>query len=97
MKQFFGKSKNGNLKEAVRGLNQPKLILLMSNKKQFEAHVKELEELYPNVPSIGCIGMAYDTAVVENGVGIVGFYDRVEATANVLEKVSSMPARTYKE
>lgn len=93
MKQFFGKSKSGNLKEAVQGLNQPKLILLMSNKKQFEAHVKELEELYPNVPSIGCIGMAYDTAVVENGVGIVGFYDRVEATANVLEKVSVMPAR----
>lgn len=93
MKQFFGKSKSGNLKEAIRGLNQPKLILLMSNKKQFEAHVKELEELYPNIPSIGCIGMAYDTAVVENGVGIVGFYDRVEATANVLEKVSVMPAR----
>ena len=93
MKQFYGKSKTGNLKEAVRGLNQPKLILLMSNKNQFEAHVKELEELYPCVPSIGCIGMAYDTEVVENGVGIVAFLDNIETTANVLEHVSTMPAR----
>lgn len=93
VKQFFGKSKSGNLKEAVKGLNQPKLILLMSNNKQFESHVKELEELYPNIPSIGCIGMAYDTEIVENGVGIVAFLDNVEAVANVLEHVSTMPAR----
>ncbi len=93
MKQFYGKSKTGNLKEAVKGLNQPKLILLMSNNNQFEAHVKELEELYPDVPSIGCIGMAYDTTIVENGVGIVAFLDNIETTANVLEHVSTMPAR----
>ena len=93
MRQFYGKSKTGNLKEAVRGLNQPKLILLMSNKNQFEAHVKELEELYPEAPSIGCIGVSYDVDVVENGVGVVAFLDNVEATANVIEHVSTMPAR----
>ena len=60
MKQIFGKSQSGNLQEAVRGISRPQLLMLFSNSEQFERHVKELEELYPNVPSIGCIGMCYD-------------------------------------
>ena len=47
MRQIFGKSHNGNLKEAVRGISNPQLLMLMSNSDQFEAHVKELEELFP--------------------------------------------------
>lgn len=93
MKQFFGMSQNGNLQEAVRGLSNPQLIMLLSNNDQFEAHVKKLEELYPRVPSIGCIGMSYDTRVVEKGVGIIAFYDGVSATANVLEEISAMPVK----
>lgn len=92
MKQFFGKSQTGNLKEAVKGINQPGLLLLMSNADQFEAHVAELEQLYPGVPSIGCIGMSYDTKVVEKGVGVVAFTG-VTAVANVLEQVSVMPVK----
>lgn len=93
MKQFFGMSQSGNLQEAVKGLNSPQLIMLLSNNDQFEAHVKKLEELYPQVPSIGCIGMSYDTKVVEKGVGVIAFYDGVDATANVLEEVSVMPVK----
>lgn len=93
MKQFFGKSQSGNLKEAVRGLENPSLILLMSNREQFEAHVQELEALYPKVPSIGCIGMSYDTGVVENGVGVAAFLDGIDAVAGVLEHVSTMPVK----
>ena len=93
MKQFFGMSQSGNLQEAVKGLNSPQLIMLLSNNDQFEAHVKKLEELYPQVPSIGCIGMSYDTKVVEKGVGVIAFYDGVNATANVLEEVSVMPVK----
>ncbi len=93
MKQFFGMSQKGDLKEAVRGLKDPQLIMLMSNDKQFEAHVRELEELYPGVPSIGCIGMSYDTRVVENGVGVVAFQDGITAAANVLEEVNTMPVK----
>ncbi|MBO5033885.1 MAG: FIST C-terminal domain-containing protein [Lachnospiraceae bacterium] len=93
MKQFFGKSQNGNLKEAVRGLERPSLIMLMSNSEQFESHVQELEALYPQVPSIGCIGMSYDTGVVEKGVGVAAFSNGVSATANVLEHVSAMPVK----
>ena len=93
MKQFFGSSQRGDLKEAVRGLQNPQLILLMSNQEQFETHVQELERLYPRVPSIGCIGMSYDTKIVEKGVGVVAFGEGVSAVANVLEQVSTMPVK----
>lgn len=93
MKQFFGMSQNGNLKEALRGLGTPQFLMLLSNDRQFEAHVRELQDLYPGVPSIGCIGMAYDTSVVENGVAVIAFSDGVTAAANVLEEVSVMPVK----
>ena len=66
MRQFFGMSNRGNLSEAVRNLDSPQFIMLLSNNAQFEEHVKALEKLYPGIPSIGCIGMSYDTKVVEN-------------------------------
>ena len=93
MKQFFGMSQRGELREAVHGLSRPQFIMLLSNKEQFEAHVRELEGLFPGVPSIGCIGMSYDTRVVENGVGVIAFSDGVRAAANVLEQVSVMPVK----
>jgi len=92
LRQFFGMSQSGNLQEAVRGLDNTQLIMLLSNSGQFEDHVKKLEELYPRIPSIGCIGMSYDTKVVEKGVSVVAFYD-VYAAANVLEEVSVMPVK----
>lgn len=93
MKQFFGMSQNGNLQEAVQGLKNPQLIMLLSNADQFEKHVAELEKLYPKIPSIGCIGMSYDTRIVEKGVGIIAFTDGITAAANVLEEVSTMPVK----
>lgn len=93
MKQFYGASQSGNLAEAVRGLDQPQFIMLLSNNTQFEAHVRELEASFPGVPSIGCIGMGYDTRVVENGVAVIAFSDGVKASANVLEEVSTMPVK----
>ncbi len=93
MRQFFGMSQRGDLTEAVRGLYNPQFIMLLSNEAQFEAHVQALEALYPGIPSIGCIGMSYDTKIVEKGVGVVAFSDGVSATANVLEQVSTMPVK----
>ncbi|MCI8659999.1 MAG: hypothetical protein HFG54_07115 [Lachnospiraceae bacterium] len=93
MRQFFGMSRRGDLREAVSGLSMPQMLFLMSNGRQFEEHVKELEKLFPGVPSIGCIGMSYDTQVVEDGVGVIAFSDGVCAAANVLEQVSVMPVR----
>lgn len=93
VKQFFGISQSGDLKEAVKGLSNPQFIMLLSNTEQFESHVKKLEELYPKVPSIGCIGMCYDTRVVEKGVGVIAFFGGVSAAADVLECVSTMPVK----
>lgn len=92
MKQIFGASKTGNLKDAVKGITKPEFLILMSNADQFEQHVKELEEIYPGVPSIGCIGMSYDSSVIEKGVGVVAM-EGVKAVANVLEQVSVMPVK----
>nr|WP_325179254.1 FIST N-terminal domain-containing protein [uncultured Oscillibacter sp.] len=93
MKQFYGMSQRGNLDEALNGLRNPEFIILLSNNDQFEAHVKALEQRFPGVPSIGCIGMCYQIGVVENGVGVIAFTDGVTATANVLEDVSTMPVK----
>lgn len=93
MKQFFGMSQSGNLEEALHGLSSPQFIMLLSNNDQFEEHVKKLETLYPNVPSIGCIGMSYGATVVEKGVSIIAFLDGVSAAANVLEEVATMPVK----
>ena len=93
MKQFYGMSQSGNLQDAVKGLVNPKLIILMSNGKQFEEHVEELQKLYPKVPSIGCIGMSYDTIIVENGVGVAAFTEGVNVVVNLLEQVSTMPVK----
>lgn len=93
VKQFFGMSQRGNLEEALQGLRQPQFIMLLSNDAQFEDHVQALEKRFPGVPSIGCIGMSYQTSIVEKGVGVVAFSDGVAAAANVLECVSTMPVK----
>ena len=91
MKQFYGMSQRGSLDEALQGLYNPQFIMLLSNDAQFEEHVQALEKRYPGIPSIGCIGMSYQTGVVEHGVGIIAF--SVTAAANVLEQVSTMPVK----
>ena len=96
MKQFYGMSQKGILRDAVKGLVNPQLIILMSNSKQFKAHVEELQKLYPKVPSIGCIGMSYDTMVVEEGVGVTAFSEGVDVAVNLLEEVSLMPVKYIK-
>ena len=96
MRQFYGMSRSGDLKEAVRGLNSPQFIMLLSNDTQFEEHVAALEKAFPGVPSIGCIGMCYLTDVVEHGVGVIAYSDGVTAAANVLENVSTMPVKYIK-
>lgn len=93
MKQFFGMSQRGDLDEALQGLYRPQFIMLFSNSDQFEGHVAALEERFPGVPSIGCIGMSYRLSVVEHGVGIVAFSDGVTTAANVLEQASTMPVK----
>ena len=95
MKQICGMDKGGNLKEALSAISAPKLLLLMSNAKQFEQHVEELEKQFPGVPSIGCIGGSYSgqTVQADGGVTVVAFEGNLTVAANVLEQASTMPVK----
>ena len=70
MRQSFYMNQSGNLKEAVRGLTRPEFLMLLSNKTQFETHVKELEAVGLAAPQVTYIiqalhekGMAVNTDV----------------------------------
>ncbi len=99
MKQYIGTSAGGNLAEAIRGLENPELIIVcVSDKEQFAGVVADLERAYPNVPSIGCVGQSYgQTQVLEKGIMVTAFYDGVTAVANVLTDVSTMPLKRIRQ
>ena len=97
MKQFFGMSTSGNLSEAVKGLSNPKGLILFSSEANFERHVRELESMFPRVPSIGCIAMSYSTELCESGVSVTAFTEGVDIAANVIENVSTKPAAQIKK
>lgn len=95
MEQFIGISKNCDIKEAVQGLNSPKLIILcVSEKDLFQEKVEELEKKYPGVPSIGCVGQSYGgTQAIEKGILVTAFCGDITGTTNVLTDVSKMPVK----
>ena len=93
MNIFYGKSASGKVSEAVSGLGTAKLIIMTSSADDFEENVQALEKLYPGVPSIACVGMGYDTAILEKGTFVMAFKDGVSVATGVLEKVSVSPAR----
>lgn len=90
MKQLYGKSDSGNLREALKGITNPGALIMISNGKQLEQHAKELKEIYPDVPFIGGTGHFYGRTVKEGGVGVVAFTG-VKAAAGVMRYASSMP------
>ncbi len=93
MKVQYGASETGSLSEALKGITNPKLLILLSAGDRFEENVKQLEEAFPGVPSIGCIAMGYSGKVTEKGVVITAFTEGVTVATGVLESVSTMPAR----
>ncbi|WP_408071739.1 FIST signal transduction protein [Butyrivibrio sp. JL13D10] len=93
MKMFNGNSASANVADAVRGLSSPKLIIFTSDADHFEAVTAEIEKKYPGIPSIGCIGMGYNSGMLEKGINITAFTEGVKVKTGVLESVSTMPAR----
>ena len=93
MKMINGKSASANVAEAVKGVTSPKLLIFTCDADHFDASVAEIEKLYPSVPSIGCVGMAYDSAMLEKGIAVTAFTEGVKVKTGVLESVSTMPAR----
>lgn len=96
MKMFYGKNSSCDVKGAVSGLTSPKLIVFTCSEEGFDKAVDDMERLYPGIPSIGCVGMGYDSAIQEKGVSVMAFSDGVVATAGILDGVSTMPARHIK-
>ncbi|MDC7293265.1 hypothetical protein NXH67_07030 [Butyrivibrio sp. DSM 10294] len=93
MKMFYGKNPQCNVSDAVRGLSSPRLIVFTCSEDGFDKAVADIEKAYPGVPSIGCIGMGYDSAIQEKGVSVMAFSEGVTVATGVLEGVSTMPAR----
>lgn len=90
MKQVYAKSDRGDIREALHGISNPDALIMISNGNQFEKHVKELKELYPNVPCIAGTGHFYGKTVKEGGVGIIAL-SGVKAVAGVMNYASTMP------
>ncbi len=99
MKQFIGTSAGGNLQEAIQGLHDPELLIFcVSDKEQFYSVVEQLEQAFPKIPSIGCVGQSYgQTKVLEKGIMVTAFSDGVAAVANVLTDVSKMPLKKIRQ
>lgn len=99
MKQFIGKSLSGNLKEAVYGLNEPKFIILFSKEEYFEKHVRELEKMYPEIPSIGCVGTSYTGNIYngDDGCSIIAYSDNVEVVTGILSDIEQTPVFKIRE
>lgn len=93
MKMFYGKNPQCNVSDAVRGLSSPRLIVFTCSEDGFDKAVADIEKTYPGVPSIGCVGMGYDSAIQEKGVSVMAFSEGVTVATGVLEGVSTMPAR----
>ena len=96
MKMFYGKDSSCNIKSAVNGLLSPKLIVFTCDADGFEKAVADIEQAYPGVPSIGCVGMGYDSSILEKGVSVMAFSEGVTVSTGILDSVSTMPARHIK-
>ncbi len=99
MEQFIGKSLSGNLKEAVYGLSEPKFIILFSKEEYFEKHVRELEKMYPDIPSIGCVGTSYTGDIYngDDGCSVIAYTGSIEAVTGVLTDIEQAPVLKIRE
>lgn len=94
MKQIYGMSSSGNLREAVQNIQKPKALIFMTSDANFEKHTEELQQLFPDVPSIGCVGMSYGgEKTCEKGVTVIAMSEGIEAVSNVIENLSTMPVK----
>lgn len=97
MKQVFGMSKTGDMKEAIRGISNPGALVFMTSVEKLEEHAKQLAEAFPGIPSIGAVGKSYgNDQTNENGVTVVALSDGIKAVANVVEQLSIMPVKYIK-
>lgn len=92
MKQFIGYSITGNVNEAVRGLENPKAVIILSGKDYFAKTVKEVSKMFPEAHVIGCVGQSYAESTINlEGITIVGFCGNILVQGGVIKNVREMP------
>ena len=99
MKQIFGMSKTGNIKEAISAIAnaKPAALIFVTAEEKLAEHAKELAEAFPDVPSIGAAGQSYGNKTTnENGVTVIALCDGIAAVGNVVEELSVMPVKYIK-
>lgn len=94
MKQSVHVSQNGNVKEAVKNISNPALLMFMSNKENIAKQAEEIRKLFPEVPSIGCVGDSYSgTEVYKSSLMIIAYSDNIDVKANVITEADKCPAK----
>lgn len=94
MQQFIGYSKTSDINEAISGLSSPKGIIIICDKSNAESASAQLKNIFPSVPTIGCIGQCYAKEnILLTGILIVAFYGNVEIKANIITDVNTMPLK----
>ena len=97
MEHFCNGSKSGSVKEATKGLNDPKaIIMLVGSADLFEDAVSDLEDLYPNVPSVACVASGYSKKYQDGGIFIIAFTSGVDVASGVIKEVSTAPIKYIK-
>lgn len=92
MKQFTGCSLNGDVNEAIQGLENPKAIIVMAGQGVFDKAIKEVSRKFPNAELIGCVGQSYAGSTVNlEGVTVVAFCGNILVQGGVIEHVGDMP------
>jgi hypothetical protein len=90
MKQILGTSSSGDVREAVRGIDSPDMLIMISDEGSFEKNVAALHDIYPEVPCIASTGYFYTDRSLTSGVGVSAFFG-VDAVTGAVHNVSSAP------
>jgi hypothetical protein len=93
MREEIGISISGDFREASASIHEADALVMITSAANFEKHTRELAEAFPNVPSIGGIGMSYGgNTINEKGITLIALFG-ADAKADVIEELSTMPIK----
>ena len=95
MKIAYGRSKKGDVSEAVRTITEPAaLFFSVAKEDMLERAASEIEKTFPGVASIGGVGQAYiDRQFFDAGITVIAMKENIKVVADVLEEASVMPIK----
>ena len=91
MKQSYGYSGNGDVAQAAGAVGNPQAVIFIAGKDHIDKAAQGLKARFPDAAMIGCVGQCYaGKHVYEDGLLVIGF-EGVQAVANVIRDVGTMP------